>query len=174
MWFGDETTLREFPPLRAAWGRRGQQMRVVISGRNDRRVIHGAVHVVTGEQVQVVRARQRGPDVAVLVEALGQQRGPDQPLLLVWDNAPAHKPKPVHAALAATGVEVAWLPFRAPELNPGEDLWRHLKRVVAANRVYATLDEFAEHAVGWLDGLGVDTVRRYTGLCSSKFNWLPT
>jgi len=37
-WFGDETTLREFPPLRAAWARRGQQQIVVISGRNARRV----------------------------------------------------------------------------------------------------------------------------------------
>ncbi len=174
VWFGDETTLREFPPLRAAWSRRGEQTAVVISGRNDRRVIHGALNVASGERVRVVRTRQRGPDVAALVEVLGQQRQADRPLLLVWDNAPAHKTKPVQAALAATEIEVAWLPFRAPELNPCEDLWRHLKRVVAANRVYSTLDDLAEHAVTWLDDLSLDTVLCYTGLGSSKFNWLPT
>ena len=31
VWFGDETTLREFPPLRAGWARRGEQQVVVIS-----------------------------------------------------------------------------------------------------------------------------------------------
>jgi hypothetical protein len=34
--------LREFPPLRAAWAKRGQQPIVVISGRNARRVVPGA------------------------------------------------------------------------------------------------------------------------------------
>jgi len=30
----DETALREFPPLRAGWSKRGEPARVVISGRN--------------------------------------------------------------------------------------------------------------------------------------------
>ena len=34
VWAGDETALREFPPLRAAWARVGQQATVVITGRN--------------------------------------------------------------------------------------------------------------------------------------------
>jgi hypothetical protein len=45
VWFGDEkeaeTTLREYPPLRATWAKRGQSANVVISGRNARRVIPG-------------------------------------------------------------------------------------------------------------------------------------
>lgn len=28
VWFGDETSLREFPPLRAAWSRIGEQVKV--------------------------------------------------------------------------------------------------------------------------------------------------
>ena len=39
VWVGDETTLWEFPPLRAAWSRRGRQAEVVISRRNAGRVI---------------------------------------------------------------------------------------------------------------------------------------
>jgi transposase len=31
VWFGDETTLRAFPPLRAAWAKRGKQAVVVVS-----------------------------------------------------------------------------------------------------------------------------------------------
>jgi hypothetical protein len=62
----------------------------------------------------------------------------------------------------------------AGALNPLEDLWRSLKAVVAANRVYKSVDELAERAVDYLDGLSEDDVLRLSGLLSSKFNWLPT
>lgn len=177
VWVGDETALREFPPLRAAWARRGEQAEVVISGRNSRRVLFGAVNSATGERVELVRERHRGADSATFVAALGAKRaaaGAGRPWLLIWDNAPAHKPKVVQEALAAAGVTVAWLPFRSPELNPCADLWRHLKRLIAANRVYPTVDELAERAVEWLTGLTAEQTRRLAGLLSSKFAWLST
>ena len=43
--------------------------------------------------------------------------------------------KRVAAAAAAAHIQIAWQPFRAPELMPCEDLWR-LARRVAANRPY--------------------------------------
>ena len=73
VWFGDETTLREFPPLRAAWAKRGQQQIVVISGRNARRVVHGALNVATGEFASLIRERSRQDDCAAFVDALGQR-----------------------------------------------------------------------------------------------------
>jgi transposase len=173
VWAGDETTVRELPPLRAGRARRGEQAAVVISGRNGRRVLLGAVNLATGEVVRVARERNRGDDAAAAVAALGAVR-PDVPKLLIWDNAPPHKTKAARGAAEAAGVEIAWLPFRAPELNPCEDLWRHLKRLVAANRVYPTVTELAERALAWLDALDPDAVLRYCGLRSSKFHWLPT
>jgi transposase len=177
VWVGDETTLREFPPLRAAWARRGDQATVVISGRNGRRVLFGAVNLATAERVELVRERHQGADSAAFVAALGAKRmavGDPTPWLLIWDNAPAHKPKPVQQALAEAGITVAWLPFRSPELNPCEDLWRHLKRLIAANRVYPTVDELADRAVAWLTGLTAEQTQRLAGLRSSKFSWLAT
>ena len=173
MWAGDETTLREFPPLRAAWAKRGTQATVVISGRNARRVVHGMVNLATGELVRVVRERNRGEDVAVAVQALGARR-PDIPKLLVWDNAPSHHTHRARQAAEAARIELAWLPFRSPELNPCEDVWRRLKAVVAANRAYPSVDELAARATAWLDGLSPPDVLRYAGLHSSKFDWLPT
>jgi transposase len=140
VWVGDETALREFPPLRAAWARVGQQVEVVISGRNARRVLHGVLHPATGERVCLARERGRGEDCALAVAALGRVR-PRVPKLLVWDNAPPHHTRLVRAVAEAAGVEIGWLPFRSPELNPCEDLWRHLKAAVAANRAYPTVDE---------------------------------
>ena len=173
VWVGDETTLREFPPLRAAWARRGTQAEVVVSGRNARRVLHGLLNLRSGERIGLVRERGRGPDVALALAELGGRR-PGVPKLLLWDNAPPHHTRAAGAAAAAAGVELAWLPFRSPELNPCEDLWRHLKAAVAANRAYPSVDELAARAVAWLDALSPADALRLAALSSSKCDWLPT
>lgn len=170
---GDETTLREFPPLRAAWARRGQQARVVVSGRNPSRILLGALNVVTGQLVTLVRERCRTADTQAFVEHLGALR-PETPKLLVWDNAPPHHPKVVRQAASVAQITLAFLPFRAPELMPCEDVWRQLKAVVAANRAYAAVTELAERAVAWLEAIAPNDLLRRAGITSSKFNWLPT
>lgn len=173
VWFGDETTLREFPPLRASWAKRGQQREVVISGRNGRRVIHGALNAQTGELVKLGRERSRQDDCIAFIERLGAVRL-DVPKLLIWDNAPPHHPKRVLAAAAQVHITIAWLPFRSPELNPLEDVWRLLKAVIAANRVYDALGTLLAHALAWLDACPPESLLARSGLTSSKFDWLPT
>jgi transposase len=173
IWMGDETMLREFPPLRASWSRRGEQKRVVVSGRNPSRVLLGALNVVTGQVVRLVRERCRTADTAAFVEKLGQMR-PEVPKLLIWDNAPPHHPQLVQQAAAEAHIQSAFLPFRAPELMPCEDLWRQLKAVVAANRVYADLTELVIRALAWLDAIPPEDSLRRTGVTSSKFEWLST
>lgn len=173
VWFGDETTVREFPPLRAAWSRRGEQQVVLISGRNGRRVLHGALNPQTGELVCLARERNRQDDAVAFVEALGRVR-PAVPKLLIWDNNPPHKPRRVQEAAVAAGITIAWLPFRSPELNPCEDLWQHLKADVAANRVFTEMEALAAHALAWLEALAPTIRLRLAGLLSSKFLWLPT
>lgn len=56
-------------------------------------------------------------------------------VLLVWDGAQIHRSKELRAFLAAVGnrVRVETLPAYAPELNPDEGIWRHLKRVELKN-----------------------------------------
>jgi transposase len=136
-------------------------------------VLHGALHIQTGELVKVVRERSRTDDSQAFVEALSQVR-PEIAKLLIWDNAPPHHPKRVQEAAAAAKIEIVWLPIRSPELNPCEDLWRVLKAGIAANRAYASLEEEAERAVAWLDGLTNEGRLRCCGLKSSKFLWLST
>jgi transposase len=107
------------------------------------------------------------------VQALGQVR-PDVPKLLVWDNAPPHHPKRVQAAAAAANIRLVFLPLRAPELMPCEDLWRLAKAQVAANRVYTAVQEQAERAVPWLAALSPFDRLLKTGLFGLTFQWLGT
>lgn len=173
VWVADETALREFPPLRASWSRTGQPAAVLISGRNKRRTIFGALQVGTGELVTLVRERSRTDDLLAAVQVLGAVR-PAIPKLLIWDNAPPHHPHRVRDAAREAGITLAFLPFRSPELMPLEDLWRGLKQTIAANRAYSSLDDLTERAVAWLTDMTDEDRRRRCGFHAAKFDWLPT
>jgi transposase len=173
VWFADETALREVPPWRAGWSKRGPPATGLSSGRNGRRPILGALNPATGALVRTPRPRGRTDDVLAAVEALGAVR-PGTPKLLGGDNASPHMPHRVRDAAREAGIAIAFLPFRSPELMPLEDLWRGRKRTVAANRCYASLDEVAEHTVAWLDSMSAPDRLRRCGLQTSKFAWLPT
>jgi len=57
-------------------------------------------------------------------------------LVIIWDGAPIHRRHVVKAFLAngaAARLHVERLPAYAPELNPGEGLWAHLKGVELRN-----------------------------------------
>jgi transposase len=57
-------------------------------------------------------------------------------LVIIWDGAPIHRRRVIQEFLAngaAQRLHVARLPAYAPELNPGEGLWGHLKGVELRN-----------------------------------------
>jgi transposase len=76
----------------------------------------------------------KGPDaVRFLKHALSQIPGK---LLVIWDGSPIHRSKAVKEFLAqgaASRVRLEQLPAYAPELNPDEGIWKHLKCVELKN-----------------------------------------
>jgi hypothetical protein len=66
----DETDLLLFPPLRANWSRRGEANRVLLSGRNARRVIFGAMNLRTGTRLFSVRQHQKQQDFQVFLNLI--------------------------------------------------------------------------------------------------------
>src|SRR5262249_44854923 len=68
---------------------------------------------------------------AFLRDLLRHLRGP---VIVVWDNGPMHKGEPIRRVLADyPRLTVEWLPPYAPELNPVEHLWNHVKYGQLAN-----------------------------------------
>jgi transposase len=84
----------------------------------------------------------KGPDVVrFLKHALGQMSGK---LLVIWDGSPIHRSKVVKAFLksgAAARLQLEQLPGYAPELNPDEGIWKHLKYVELKNVCCRDLSE---------------------------------
>lgn len=166
----DATVLRWFPPLRAVWAFRGEQAVVRISGRNAERVLFGAINPRTGHRLVLRRVRQRQEDFQAFLRFL-RAHYPGRPLWLLLDKAPCHDAVRSRQLAARLGITLLWLPKQCPELNPVDHLWKELKRLIAANRQFRTIDEEAEHAEKWFLGLTPRQALRKAGILSRDF-WL--
>jgi transposase len=65
-------------------------------------------------------------------------------LLVIWDGSPIHRSRAVKNFLsdgAAARLQVEQLPGYAPELNPDEGVWKHLKCVELKNICCQSLSE---------------------------------
>jgi transposase len=168
--FLDETILRLFPPLRCAWAFRGQQAEARITGRNAKRVLFGAINPRTGHRLVMRRPGMRQEDFQAFLRHL-RSRYPNRPLWLILDRAPCHEAHKSQALAGRLGIGLLWLPTQCPELNPVDHLWRELKRLVAANRQFRTIDEEAGYAERWFLGLTARQALRKAGILADGF-WL--
>lgn len=166
----DETDLLLFPPLRSAWSQRGEPAQVPLSGRNARRVVFGAMNLVSGHRLFEVRHRQRAQDFQAFLRLVrSHYRGWHVALLLDGDGS--HTAKASLRLAHRLGIELLWLPVRSPELNPMDTLWGQAKDVVSANRQYADIDEQADLFISYLYSLSDRDALRTSGVLSKKF-WL--
>jgi putative transposase len=80
-------------------------------------------------------------DYAALLDAAHAQLG--DPLVVCWDNLNTHLSVAMRRLIDARAwLTVIRLPTYAPELNPVEGVWAHLKRTLT-NLAKKTLDELA-------------------------------
>jgi transposase len=99
-----------------------------------------------GRILTLVRQRAlTGLDTVAFLEHVGREiSGPVQ---VVWDRSPIHRRAEVGAfveAVGTAGLRVEELPAYAPDLNPIEWLWGHLKRVEMKNLAFLDLEELHE------------------------------
>jgi transposase InsO family protein len=169
--FADATRLRLFPPLRAAWAPRGQQAIVPVSGRNDRRVLFGAFNPHTAHRIVVQSERETGPGARALLVELRRRYRAASTIWILLDRGPAHTAAPTQRLAAELNIQLIWLPKQWPELNARDQLWRELKRLVAANRQPESVEHLAQQAESWLLELRPQEALRKAGVLSGNF-WL--
>ena len=149
--FEDESGQGLRPPKGRTWGRRGCTPVVRVTGGHDTRVSLAALIAVRpgcGPRLifrthRAQRADKRKgfteTDYARLLDAAHQQLG--GPLVLVWDGLNTHTNRAMRELIAARDwLTVYRLPPYAPELNPVEPVWSHLKRSLA-NLVKQDIDQ---------------------------------
>jgi transposase len=151
--FEDEAGQGLRPPKGRTWGRRGRTPVVRVTAQGTKRVSMAAlICIKAGHRPRLIyrihldRGPAKGPrkgftetDYARLLDAAHQQLG--GPIVLVWDNLNTHVSRTMHELIAARlWLTVCQLPPYAPELNPVEGVWSHLKRSLA-NLTKHSLDQ---------------------------------
>jgi DDE superfamily endonuclease len=159
-----------FPPLRAAWSRRGEQARVPISGRNAKRVIFGTLNVRSGSRLLLEQWNGRQENFQAFLDFVrSHYRGWYVAMLLDEDSS--HTAHASTALAGQLGIELLWLPKRSPHLNPMDHLWRHGKENICANWQYPSIDEEVEAFFLYLYSLTPSEALHKAGVLSGDF-WL--
>ena len=179
---------QDLESLRATWAPCGQQVRVHISGRNQKRVLFGALDLMTGQRELLSRTRHRALDLmtgqrellsrtrhraldfCAFRRWLRKQYG-KIPLTLMLDEDPSHTAKLTRIEAERLDIELLSLPHRSPELNPLESMWRHVKQVVCANRQYPDILTEVLAVLYYPSHLSDAQALQLTGILSPTF-WL--
>ncbi|HEV7936301.1 MAG TPA: IS630 family transposase [Actinomadura sp.] len=152
--FEDEAGQGLRPPKGRTWSRRGRTPLVRVCAAGSGRIsLAGLVCTRSGHRPRMIyrtrlhrgrKGEKKGfteTDYARLLNAAHQQLG--GPIVLVWDNLNTHRSKAMRQLIAARPwLRVYQLPSYAPELNPVEAVWSHLKRSLA-NLAKRTIDQLA-------------------------------
>lgn len=104
--------------------------------------IFGGYDWETDEVTWTMAETKNSETFIIFLEKLLLRRYPDKPVILVMDNVSYHKSTAVMAFLSLFEhrVRIVWLPPYCSHLNSIERYWRHLKDMVAANRLAESLD----------------------------------
>jgi putative transposase len=140
--FEDEAGQTLRPPKARTWGRRGHTPVIPVSGKGSGRIsIAGLACYRPGERSRliyrtIVHRNRKGERRSFsergyisLIDAAHQQL--DSPIVLVWDNLNTHISAVMRQMIEARDwLTVIRLPAYAPDLNPTEGVWSHLKRSI--------------------------------------------
>lgn len=153
VFFLDEVGVRSDSALGRTWGRKGQTPVVATSGQ---RQAVSAISAVTARgafwyDVYTDRLNARH-FVALLTKFLRRRR---RPVLLILDRHPAHVAKHVATFVQALRgrLELHFLPGYAPDLNPDEFVWQHLKTNGVAKRPLRRNESLRQRVVADLDAI---------------------
>ena len=132
------------PPLRACWMKQGEQKGIPATKPGTKQKFHifGGYDWETDEVTWTMTETKNSETFIIFLEELLLRRYPDRPVILVMDNASYHKSAAVLAFLSLFEhrVRVLWLPPYCSHLNSIERYWRHLKDIVATNRLAESLE----------------------------------
>jgi transposase len=129
--FADEASMRSDYHAGTTWAPRGQTPIVRVTGQ---RTTVNMMSAISGEgqmQFMLVEGRVNGE---VFVQFLRQLMiGAERPIILVVDGHPVHRSKIVAEYVESTDgqLELHFLPPYSPQLNPDEQVWKHVKERVA-------------------------------------------
>ena len=166
----DETIITETPPLYGAYGRIGQQVCVPITGNRAKRVLHGALNILTGEVLLFISEQWDEVTHQYFLELVrAHWRG--WHLIVFEDRGSPHTAEESMELATSLGIQIRLLPRATPELNAMDHLFRFVKTRAVSNRVTQSIDDSALAASRYIYRLSRYERLVEAGVLSGNF-WL--
>lgn len=123
--------------FRRSWSKIGKRTIIDSQQSFDNRYLFSAVAPLSGKSFHLSGIDGFDTEAAHTFLLELKKQHPDETVIVVWDNAPCHRPK---AHRAIPGLIVLFLPPYSPELNPCERFFEELRKATA-NRIFTTIQE---------------------------------
>ncbi len=134
LFFLDEAGVRSDQVLGRTWGLKGETPEVATSGKRQSVNAISAVSATGAFWYELYTERLNASKFLELLRHF--MKGRTHPVFLVLDGHPAHKARIILDYVQSLNgrLELHFLPGYAPELNPDEFVWNHLKREGVAKK----------------------------------------
>lgn len=156
IFFVDEAHFRADADLRGKWVLRGQPALVDSTSPRwgEKASYYSAVCLETGdvEAMELVGNSTAETSTAFLRQLRGNH---PEPLVVIWDNGPAHRGKAVREYLSTPGLnlQLASLPAYSPDFNGDEAVWDWAREEVTANTCLGTTVKVQQELGAFFHGL---------------------
>lgn len=137
LFFGDEMRYGLISNFRRSWSKIGERTVIDSQQSFDNRYLFSAVSPLSGKSFHLSSIDGFDSEATHIFLLELKKQHPDIPVVVVWDNAPCHKPE-VHRTIP--GLIVLFLPPYSPELNPTERFFEELRKATA-NQIFNSIEE---------------------------------
>ena len=145
IYFADAAHMRSDHHAGRSWGKKGETPIVASTGARYRMSLISAV-TARGHMRFMIKEKG-GVNAEVFIDFLKRlMTGCKNKIFLIVDRGPAHVAKKTKAFVAGLGgnLRLFYLPPYAPDTNPDELVWKHLKADTVGRTAVASLAEFRQ------------------------------
>lgn len=160
----DEASIRSDDPLQRTWGEKGKTPVVKTSGKRQSINAISALSNKGGFWYHVFTGRFTAEKC---VECFGNfQKHRKRPAILIVDGHPVHKSKKVKEYIESLDgkLEIVFLPPYAPELNPDELVWNHMRNIGTSKKPLKKGESLMTRAI-----LDLESIKKNKKLVKSFF-----
>jgi len=174
IFFADEAHFRADGDLRGKWVLKGRPALVdsTCPRWGEKASYYSAVCLETGEteHMELTGTSSSATSAAFLKQLRASHPGP---LVVIWDNGPAHGGEAVRDYLttAGLGLRLVRLPTYSPDFNPDEAIWAWVREEVTANTCLGTKAVVQERMQQFFVGLA-DRTAEVRSRCRRKLQAL--
>jgi transposase len=160
LFFADEAHFYADADLRGKWVLKGEPALVDSTSPRwgEKASYYSAVCLETGEVEYLALAGNSCAATSVAFLAHVRARHPG-PLIVIWDNSPAHSGDPLRASLTTPDLRLRLvrLPAYSPDFNADEHLWGWIREEVTANTCFGSAATVRAHVDPFFAGLAART-----------------